>query len=166
MTLKPRSVGIGLLVVMAMTSAGAVDLPALREGLWAVRIESTYLPANNRTLDQSTLCRNHAYDSYVRQRDQEAQSRCSILQEHFTASRWSQEARCVIGERTVHTVFTEIFAVDEVHAQSHTTYTPPLANVTGFTTIMESHYVGACPPGIQPGDRTTADGTVQHLWPR
>jgi hypothetical protein len=149
-----------------MASAGAVDLPPLHEGLWAMRIESTYLPANNRALEQSTLCRNHAYDAYVRQRDEEAQSHCAILQEHVSPGRWSQEARCVVGDRIIHTVFAEIFALDEVHAESHTTYTPPLGGVTGVSTVMQSHYVGACPQGIEPGDRTTADGAVQHLWSR
>lgn len=149
---------------MTMTSAGAVDLPALQEGLWAVRVESTYLPANNRTLDQSTLCRTHAYDAYVRHRDQEAQSQCAILQEHVSPSRWSQEARCVVGERILHTVFAQTFAVDQVRVESHTTYSPPLGGVSGVSMIMESHYLGACPPGIEPGDRTTAEGTVQHLW--
>ena len=50
------------------------------------------------------------------------------------------------------------------HSETHATYTPPMGGISGMTMIMDQKYVGSCPAGLQPGDRTNADGSVIHLW--
>jgi hypothetical protein len=32
------------------------------------------------------------------------------------------------------------------------------------TMTMDQKYLGSCPAGVQPGDLTSADGKVTHLW--
>lgn len=49
-----------------------------------------------------------------------------------------------------------------VRSESHATYTPPISGMSQSTTILEQKWVGACPAGVEPGDRVTADGTVSH----
>ena len=51
-----------------------------------------------------------------------------------------------------------------VHTESTSTYTPAFMGQTRETMVVDWKYVGACPAGIQPGDRVASDGSVLHLW--
>ncbi len=36
--------------------------------------------------------------------------------------------------------------------------------ITETTMTQDQKYLGNCPAGAQPGDMTTSNGTVKHLW--
>src|ERR1017187_6973809 len=48
------------------------------------------------------------------------------------------------------------------HSESHATFTPALGGISETTRIVDQKYVGSCPAGAHPGDRTNADGSVIH----
>lgn len=151
-------------VLLALGHARALDVPSVAEGLWSVRIENRYFPSDRRTVDTATLCRSHAYDQYVLRTEREALKACTIISERLALGTLTRETRCGIEGHQVHTTFIESLRPDSVHAEVQTTYSPALGDITGVKMRLDSHYIGACPAGMQPGDRTTADGTVEHLW--
>ena len=42
------------------------------------------------------------------------------------------------------------------------TYSPAYKGKTDETVIQDQNYVGACPAGMQPGDRITVEGKLQR----
>jgi len=49
------------------------------------------------------------------------------------------------------------------HSETHSTNTAAMYGVSETIQVMDQKYVGSCPAGAQPGDRTGADGRVSHL---
>jgi hypothetical protein len=72
---------------------------------------------------------------------------------------------CKIHDTTIATKSTSTYLGDTaVHVENDSTYTPAFVGRTQETMVIDFKYTGACPAGIQPGDRVASDGSVLHLW--
>jgi hypothetical protein len=142
----------------------AVDVPDVKEGLWSIKRHTIDNPGNKISDSSSTLCRNHAYDRHAFAELKKLKG-CTTISENIQGNRYSLEMSCAIAGATLVTKGVTIFDPDTaVHSENHATYTPALAGISETTMIIDQKYLGACPAGIQPGDMTTADGKVLHLW--
>jgi hypothetical protein len=150
-------------LLLASGTAYAVDPPDMKEGLWSIHSQSIDNPGNKTSSAAYTLCRSHAYDQSVRVAAKAVKG-CTTVSESFLAGKYSNATRCVVANTVIEGKGTTTMQGDSsFHTESHSTYTPPLYGVSETTMIMDQKYVGSCPAGVQPGDRTSADGKVIHL---
>lgn len=144
----------------------AADAP-MKEGLWSIHTVSTDQPGNNKTDSTVKLCRNHAYDDRVRTlaNEQSTKSSCKIS-ENTSGNTTTSETECAVAKSVLKTKGTVTIVGDTAHSESHTTYTPAMYGTSETTMVMDQKYLGPCPAGVEPGDRISADGKVQHTAPK
>jgi hypothetical protein len=106
------------------------------------------------------LCRNHAYDQSVQARAKSKKG-CTMVSESFQDGKYSVDMHCVVLDTVVESKGTTTYQGDtSTHSETHAIYTPETGRISEMTTIIDQKYVGNCPAGAQPGDRTDADGRV------
>ncbi|MGO9097343.1 MAG: DUF3617 domain-containing protein [Bryobacteraceae bacterium] len=150
-------------VALVLPTANAANPPGVREGLWSVHTQSIDNPGNKKSEGTYTLCRDHAYDESVLAKAKNMKG-CTTNSESFEGGKYSSEMHCAVAGTVVESKGTTIFQGDtSTHSESRATYNPPMAGISETTMIMDQKYVGACPAGAQPGDRTDANGRVTHL---
>ena len=150
------------LLIIGIASGGG--LPELKEGLWMINTQATYNPGNKKTQSTYTLCRSHAYDQHVEAVGKNIKA-CATVNESDQGEKHLTEIHCVMAGTVMDTKGTATHHGDtSSHTESHTTYTPATGGVRDITMIQDQKYVGSCPAGAQPGDMTSEDGRVNHLW--
>jgi hypothetical protein len=143
--------------------AGAFDYPYAKEGLWTIHTKDIENPGNKVTERDYSICRNHAYEDYVRSRSK--RSECKTLQENLSGSVFTTENECTLYGTVIHSVGKTVFTGDSAsHTESHSTFAPASFGRTESATIIDEKYVGSCPTNMQPGDSMTKDGRIVHLW--
>jgi hypothetical protein len=158
---KPAITAIALLTFIG--TACAVDGPPLKEGFWAVHLVTTNNPGNQVINAQYSICRNHAFDHHLDNAVKNPQ--CAITTDSFQGNKHVTSSSCHISTTTISTKSVGTYVSDtSVHTESTSTYTPAFMGQTRETMVVDWKYVGACPAGIQPGDRVASDGSVLHLW--
>ena len=157
---------IVLAIALFFSSAYAADLPEMKEGLWSVHTQSTNDPGGKKSEGNYTICRNHAFDKKVEAGVKNIKG-CSMVNENLQGGKYSSEMKCAVAGITIDSKGTTTFQGDtSFHAEVHATNIPPQNGVAATTMITDQKYVGSCPAGAQPGDRTNADGTVMHVGKR
>lgn len=153
--------------VLLLAAAYAADPPAMKEGLWSIHTVSIDQPGNKRTEGTVSLCRNHAYDERVRAMGvQQSAKRCKTNSESITGGTITTENECTVGSSVLKTKTVATLNGDTAHSEAHTTYTPAMYGTSESTIVMDQKYVGACPAGVEPGDRIGSDGKIQHASKR
>lgn len=143
--------------------AYATDPPEVKEGLWTVHSEMTNNPGGQKIEGTYTLCRDHAFDQAVREREKGIKG-CTTVSESFQDRKYSSEIHCAMGSTAIASKGTTTYQGDtSFHSETHAAYTPALGGVSESIIVMDQKYTGSCPAGTQPGDRTNEDGTVIHL---
>jgi Protein of unknown function (DUF3617) len=141
----------------------ATNHPDLKEGLWSVHTQSINNPGNKKSEASYTLCRNHSYDQGTEARLKNMKG-CTVSSESIEGNKYSMEMHCTVGATVIDSKGATTFDGDtSSHSETHATYTPTMAGISEMTMIQDQKYMGSCPAGVQPGDRTNADGTVIHL---
>jgi hypothetical protein len=152
------------IIFLSVGVAIAADPPEQKEGLWSIHRQVVDNPGNNKTESSQTICRSHAYDAHIRESAKNMKG-CTKQNASFEGGKYVMESHCVVGGTTVDTKGTATYQGDSVsHSEVHATYSPALAGVSEMTMILDQKYIGSCPAGVQPGDMTSSDGNVTHLW--
>lgn len=149
-------------VLLTIGAVSAVELPAVREGLWSNHSQTITQPGNEKTEGTNSVCRSHAFDEHVRSLSKG--QNCKTINENVSGGTWTNETECTVGNTVIHAKIEATMSGDTIHSETRTTYTPPLRGMSGMTRIMDSKYVGSCPAGTQPGDIIAQDGAVTHTW--
>jgi hypothetical protein len=157
-----------LLVTAAMALpvaiASAQYLPSMKEGLWKIHSVTTDMPSNETTTDTYTICRSHAYDDHVRELVKSIKG-CTYKEGGDVGGKKMEESHCEISGMKIDTTgYVKETGDTAFHSEGHTKYTPAMNKITETTMVQDQTYVGACPAGMEPGDKKDSDGTVQHLW--
>ena len=156
-------VSVALAFGFSLGTANAVDSPEVKEGLWSIQRHTIDNPGNKTSDSKSTICRNHAYDQYALSLAKNMKG-CTTSQS-FQGGKYSSKGHCTIGATVVDSQGTVTYQGDtSAHSETHATYNPAMGGISETTMIVDQKYVGYCPAGAQPGDMTTADGRVTHLW--
>jgi Protein of unknown function (DUF3617) len=161
--MKKALVPAAVTFLLTIGLANAVDAPEVKEGLWSIQRHTIDNPGNKKTDSTSTICRSHAYDQYTQSLAKNLKG-CTLNQS-FQGGKYSSKGHCAIGGTVVESEGTVTYHGDtSAHSETHATYTPAMGGISETTMIVDQKYVGNCPAGAQPGDMTTADGRVTHLW--
>ena len=139
----------------------AAELPLTQEGLWDVHIRTTIAPKKTLTVTNYRLCRDHASERAANVLFQNVRG-CSVATTATGGGRFAVQTRCATPASVILTRATLTYhGATARHAESKTTYTPPIEGKTQATSVEDQKFVGACPADMKPGDRRAADGTLQ-----
>ena len=159
---KTPAILLGFLFVVGL--ALAVEPPQMKEGLWSIRTQMTDNPGNVKSDFTQKLCRSHAYDQHAHELVKNMKG-CKVVSENFTGGTYTVELECNVLGTVIKSKSTTTYQGDATfHSVSHATNTPPLRGVSESTIIMDQKYLGACPAGVEPGDRIAVDGSITHTW--
>jgi hypothetical protein len=135
----------------------------VKEGLWSIQTRTIDNPGNKQTDSKSTICRNHAYDQHALSLTKSLKG--CVVTRSLRDGKYSSKSHCVIAGTVLESEGTVTYRGDtSAHSESHATYTPAMGGVSETTIIVDQKYLGNCPAGAQPGDLTSSDGRVNHLW--
>ena len=157
-----------VLVLLSIGSAGAVNPPEMKEGLWMVHSQTIKDPGRKKIDATSTLCRSHAYDHYVRalaRRVNHGTNKCTTLKDSLHGKTYSVVMRCDLGSVVINSSSITTYQSDSTHTETHQRYVPPLNGVSEATVIEDQKFLGPCPIGSKPGDLTQANGTELQMSP-
>jgi hypothetical protein len=150
----------GVVLVLPMAAALAIDLPPWKEGLWEIRTQTTSNPGNKKSDGTVKLCRDHAYDKAAEDLLKKMKE-CTITWDAAGAGKFVSASRCTVNGTVIVSKGTSSYQSTSVHTETHTTYTPAFFGTIDETTIQDQAYVSSCPAGMKPGDRISSDGTMQ-----
>ena len=151
-------------LLLSLGIAAAVDPPPFKEGLWTVHSLSIDNPGARSRENTATICRNHAYDQYVRSVARTKQG-CTTVSEGFQGGQYVIQTHCSVNGTDIQSRGVTTFHGDAwAHSESHATFTPAMDGTTETTMTQDQRYLGNCPAGQQPGDMTDSHGAVKHLW--
>jgi len=143
----------------------AADAPPLKEGFWSIHSVATDQPSGKKREVTRSICRNHAYDDYVREKAKKIPPTCKTISDTSSGGTTTLETECTAQDTVVHgKTTTTIVSETATHSETHTTYTPPLAGMSEMNMVMDQTYTGACPDGVEPGDMMTPDGKKVASW--
>jgi hypothetical protein len=142
--------------------AHAADPPPLKEGLWEIRGQSIENPGGRKTDFTFRLCRSHAYDKAMDAQVKNVKG-CKTSFDAVGGGRFTSASRCEVEGTTVISNGTFTYeSPTSTRSESHATYDPALHGKTDETVIQDQMYIGECPKGMNPGDRVTAEGSLQR----
>jgi hypothetical protein len=151
---KPAKPTIALLILISIITTARADAPPLKEGFWSVHQVTTDNPGNKVTDAHYSICRNHAYDHHIESAAKNPA--CTFSSDTMHGNQHIVSGTCHIHDTTITTKSTSTYLGDSaVHSETSSTQE---------TMVSDFKYTGACPAGIQPGDRVGSDGSVLHLW--
>ena len=160
-TLTTATVATLLLLIGSARAVDFPDMPPMKEGLWKIHniTADKGKPPDDTTL---TLCRDHVYDNGARAAAKKMLDKCTSISDTKLLGKRTITMSCTIGGSKIVTKSTLVAASDtHYRSESTTTYDPPFYGQTQTSMVQEQTYMGACPAGMSPGDRMTADGKIQ-----
>lgn len=152
------------LIAVALTSstATAQDMPKRKSGLWEITMDSgapkgaAAAPAapgaGPRTMTQ---CVDAAKDDLARQSAEQMgkDNKCTQAKISQGGGKISFDSTCEFGgtKMTSQTLITGDFQ-SAYKMEIKSKFNPPMMGMTDSTTTMEAKFIGACKPGMRPGD--------------
>src|SRR5580704_17062336 len=113
-------------LVFGVGFALAADPPLVKEGYWSIHTVTTSNPGNKKTEGAQNICRNHAYDEYVRElAKKQLGTSCKVLMDNLSGGVYTSEQECTIGATKMNSKGVTTFQGDSAtHSETHTTNTP------------------------------------------
>lgn len=154
--MKVMRVGLALSAVLMCSAvmAQTPDFPARKPGLWEARIENAQLPGGGMT---SQECIDEKTDAQMQKRafmgEGQKNNNCKLESSKKTANGWEIDSSCKNPKLTVkaHTVVSgDMQSAYTVDSLAH--FDPPVMGQKEMRTRMKFRHVGACKPGMKPGE--------------
>lgn len=144
------------------STATAQDVPKRKSGLWEIKMDNSAAKgasgaaatpgAGLRTMSQ---CVDAAKDDMARQSAQQMDkdNKCTQGKISQSGGRITFDSSCDFDgtKMTSHSVITGDFQ-SSYKMEIKSNFNPPMMGMADSTTTMEAKYMGACKPGMRPGD--------------
>ena len=153
-----------LAFLLAAAPAAAQDYPKLKPGLWEVTSRSSAQGPSDPPL-KSTMCLDDTTSKEMYNASQGMMAGlCSKFDVKKDGNTYSSEANCKIGPSTMIAKSKMTVVGDTSYRiEGTSTYDPPFMGMKDASTTVEAKHAGACKPGMQPGDITTAAGQTINI---
>ena len=160
----PLALALAFGVAASAGAATADDYPRLKPGLWEVS-SRTSAQAKGDPPAKSTMCLDDATAREMYRFSQGMmEGMCSKFEVKHVGNRYTSEAVCKLGESRMTARSTMTLSGDSAYRiEGSSTYDPPFMGMKEATTTVEARHAGACRPGQQPGDITTAAGQTINI---
>ena len=145
-----------VLAVLSLAAAGsalAADLPKRKSGLWEVKTSMPDMPAQAQQGPIQVCVDEKTDDMSQAVADAEAKKNCSKSEIKRDGERYLIHSVCkeMGGTMTTDGVFSGKFD-SAYRAEMKATYDPPIMNMKESRMVMEARWLGACKPGMRPGE--------------
>ncbi len=137
-----------LLCVLAVSAAGAADLPKRKAGLWEVSSAMEGMPMRS----TMQVCVDAASDNLMQERGRE-KANCSVMDVKTTGGKLTVHSVCKVEKTTATTdaVFSGSFEAG-YKGDIQMRYSPPMEGMSQMKLTQEARWLGPCKPGQKPGD--------------
>ena len=153
---------LGLLALLPVGTAGAVELPVRKAGLWEMKMVRTAGSVPDMTMQH---CTDATTDKQMSTSFSPGRETCSKQDIQKTATGYVSDSICSVAGMTItsHAEITGDFnSAYTVKSTSHSQGGP--ANVTrDSTTTVEAKWVGACKADQKPGDIVMPGGMKMNI---
>lgn len=131
--------------------AQAADFPKRKPGLWEMKMESAQMPTGMTTLQ----CIDEATDEDMQKKAMSGDGKadCKLTGSKKTATGWEYDSVCKSEGSTM----TSHVVMSGDPQQSYqlamdTRFDPPMMGNRQMRSVMKVKHLGACKPGMKPGD--------------
>jgi hypothetical protein len=145
-------------------AAAAQDYPKLKPGLWEMSSRTSVQKKDDPAV-KTTMCLDDATAREMYRFSQGMmEGMCSKFEVKHVGDRYMSEAQCKLGESRMTARSTMTMSGDSAYRiEGSSSYDPPFMGMKDASTTVDAKHVGACKPGQQPGDITTANGQVINI---
>src|SRR5207237_1977878 len=92
------------------------------------------------------------------------QGMCSKLDKRYVGNTFTGEATCKFGDSTMKSRSVMTMTGDTAyHTEAHASFDPPIGGLAQSDTVIDGRHIGACAPGMQPGDMIMANGQKMNI---
>ena len=161
-------VATSLLALLALPAVvSAQDMPRRKSGLWETTMENSAAKGTPGGKMTMTQCVDAAKDDVANQAAQQMgrDNKCSTGKVSQTPGRVSFDSTCEFAGTKMSS--STVIAGDfnsaykmEIKAK----YNPPMMGMSESTTTMDAKFIGACKPGMRPGDVTMPGGMTMNVY--
>jgi Protein of unknown function (DUF3617) len=153
---------LGALCVSLATISGlanAQNFPKMKAGLWEVKTSEAGKPGG---APATVMCLDDTVQADMMKIGQGMmQSMCSKNEIKVSGSQVTGEAVCKLGTTTIRSSSVTTFNGDSSYrTESTATYEPPLFGTKDSKSVSEAKHIGACKPGMKPGDMVVGGQTI------
>lgn len=155
-----------LLAAAACAQAQDMDkFPKLKPGLWEMSNTSDRATAKDKGAQVSTLCLDDSVQKQMMEFSQGMmRGMCSKHELKWSGNTVTGDSVCQFGGSTMTSKSLMKFTGNTAYrTEAKSTYDPPMMGMATSNTVIEAKHVGACPPGMQPGDLRTPTGQTVNL---
>ena len=153
--------------LVAAPPAAAQDLPKRKTGLWEITMENSAAKGTPVAKMTMTQCVDAAKDDIAAQmsNQMDKENKCSRGPIQQSGGKVSFSATCEMGgtKMTSQTTLTGDFS-SSYKTEIRTKFDPPMMGMAEGTTTMDAKFVGACKPGMRPGDVTMPGGMTMNMY--
>lgn len=135
------------------TGVAAQDMPKMKAGLWETSTATASQHDAKSRSRTTTMCVNEAVQKEMMTFSQRMGAKCSKNITRRDGNKFIGEAECQFGTSVMKSQTIATFSSDTSYrVESHSTFTPPIANMSESKATQEAKYIGPCPAGMKPGD--------------
>lgn len=141
---------IAVAMLGAFASAGALELPAQKPGVWQTTMKGEKIPGGSRTY---STCLDAAWLAEAKATaDAHLKNDCTNSDLRKDGDKWIADSTCTLsGMHVVGHTETTYTGEDAFHTEVTSSYDSPKHGKTTSVMSVDSKYVGACAPGQKPG---------------
>ena len=142
---------IALLMVGAMASSSAAELPTQKPGLWQMTVKNTRMPGGARSFQ---ICEDAAFIAAAKaSADAHIKNDCSSKSSlRKVGDTWISDSDCTFsGMHIVSHGVTTIHGDDLYHTEATSTVDSPRGGKVADVMTMDNKWLGACKPGQKVG---------------
>ncbi len=158
----PVPLALAVLILPGLVQAG--DLPKRKPGLWEIKIVSDTGRGEEPLVSQH--CIDEKTDHLMPQQAQGMmKAECRKETVRNEGGKTIAESVCVFGGTTTTTkaIFSGDFS-SNYRGDIHSTYSPPMMGMKEARSTLEAKWLGACKPGLKPGDVIMPGGVKFNMF--
>ena len=140
---------LGLLAMTLAGSAGAVDMPKRKAGLWEINTRMEGMP----NMGPMQQCIDQNTDNLMQQQAKKEKMDCSAMDIKPQGNKLTIHSVCKVEGTTATTDAVFVGAFDSAYkGDMNTKFSPPMHGMSESKMSIEAKWLGACKPGQKPGD--------------
>jgi Protein of unknown function (DUF3617) len=140
--------------------ANAQNFPKMKAGLWEVK--TSEVGKQGAAAPVTVMCLDDSVQAEMMKIGQGMmQSLCTKNEFKVSGSQVTGESECKLGATTMRSTSVTTFNGDSSYrTESNATYDPPLFGTKEAKSVSEAKHIGACKPGMKPGDMVVGGQTI------
>ncbi len=163
--MKTKAVIVAIALLASAGAAAAQSPPKMKAGLWESTTKSDQPNPAGRGTGPTLMCIDDSvWEQMMKFSQGMMQGMCQKNESAVNGNKVTANMECNLGVTTMRSSSVTTFTNDtSYHTESKATFDPPMFGNKGTSSTVDAKHIGACKPGMKPGDVTTGGQTVNIL---